>query len=89
MKTFRARERLCSIVWPLLQLIAKFTGFQCLTLLGAAAPAVSTESFNVSVVNFGETAAEIPQDFRTFSGPAFHGVLGLFAQFAAAVAGTC
>lgn len=59
-----------------------------MTLLGAEAPTDQTENFNVSVVNYGQTAGIVPQDFRSFNGPAFSGVLGVFAQFVAAVAGT-
>lgn len=85
--SFRARERLCGVVWPLLQLISKYTGLQCLTLLGAEAPANPTDNFKISVVNYGETTGDIPHDFRSFNGPGFNGVLGVFAQFVAAVAG--
>lgn len=74
-------------MWPLLQLIAKYTGFTCLTLLGGAPPPNQNEDFKISVVNFGETKGIVPQDFRAFGGQGFNDALSVFARFVAAVGG--
>lgn len=70
---------------PLLELIAKYTGLNSLTLLGGAPPKNAGEGFQISVLNFGKT--KLGQDFQSYDDGRFSSVLSHFAQFVGAVAG--
>ncbi|KAF7791378.1 hypothetical protein EIP86_002392 [Pleurotus ostreatoroseus] len=75
----KARDRLASVMTPLLELIAQYTGFECLTLIGGIA---ADESWVCNAVNYGQTKEGPPKKFDEFDPAGFRkNFCGQFTKF--------
>lgn len=82
----RARQRLSTVVTPLLQLIGAYTGFKAVTLLGGML--VEDGECMVGAVNWGKTNEVVPRPLNTFDPDGFNkNIIGQFTKFLYAVAG--
>ena len=78
-RTNRARDRLASVTTPLLELIAQYTGFECLTLIGGMA---AGDSWVCNAVNYGQTRDALPKKFDDFDPTGFRkNFCGQFTKF--------
>lgn len=75
---------MAGVVTPLLELIAKHTGFTAVTLLCGAPSTDGEKDSTVAVVNYGTTAGPMPQDFQSFNVEDFRRVLSHWGRFVAA-----
>lgn len=72
---------MATVVTPLLELIAKHTGFTAVTLLCGAPHKNGGKESTVAVVNYGTTKGPIPKDFQGFNAEDFRCVLNHWGRF--------
>lgn len=78
----RARESMCAVVTPLLELIGKCTGFQCLSLIAGSPPTGPGEPYTIGTVHYGKTNEVVARDFGSYNREGFREhVLGEFQRF--------
>lgn len=84
----RARNRMKSVIMPLLEGIALECGFSCVTLIAGTPPVNDEDPYMIANVHYGECKDPIPVDFQAFDPEGYSGhVLGQFAKFLSAVGG--
>ena len=84
----RARERLAPVVKPLLDLISRYTGFSCVTLVAAGPNEERGSGFIWSAVHHGETKDIVPKNVATYDSAGFRKeFVGHFLKFVGQVAG--
>ncbi|KAF7798645.1 hypothetical protein EIP86_009869 [Pleurotus ostreatoroseus] len=82
-----ARQRLSSVVTPLLQLIGAYTGFKVITLIGGMR--VESGECMVGAVNWGKTDEVVPRLFSTFDQEGFNkNIIEHFTKFLYAMSGS-
>lgn len=76
---YRARDRLASVMTPFLELVAQYTGFTCVTLIGGMAV---EDSWVCNAVNYGKTRDSVPMKFDEFDAAGFRkNFCGQFTKF--------
>lgn len=77
-----ARKRLSTVVEPLLELISRWTGFPCVSLIGGAPPDVPGGDYKMSSVHHGRSLGPVPLKFSEFEADNYREkVLEQFCRF--------
>ena len=82
----RARQNLAVTVTPLLELISKYTGYSCVTLI-CAGQKLHAPGYDSASVHVGKTKDTVPKDFYSHDPQAFKAWSQKLVDFARAVKG--
>ena len=85
--SFSAREQLATAVVPFLELISEYTGFHCVSLIGACRDEDRGEGFHCHAVHYGETGDVVPKNLATYDPKAYVDFAQYFCWYAQAVVG--
>ena len=82
----RARDRLSTVVKPLLEKLCKYTGYSCISLIDSA---VEGDKYKIGMVHHGEVQETINKNLASFNPEGFRrDFVGHFFKFPCATKGT-